>query len=251
MNTPHNTIANIDYADRYIDIDYAGMELRYAAALQAARETGRPVITAVQNSQPPVMDYVDLLRPDRPDPRYSWVESDLNIGDFVAVMLEDSSNRVLNWHRIEGPELVGTDFFRARVIDRSISNLNTEKTYLIRLPDQGETLIVVQIPAERPALLATEHLELMNLVAGDISNGLNQTTLSRSITFNLDGQEVIRLERNEFFYRGQLVEDAHRVYELFTEWMFRAQGIEPPVVSSPDPAPRKSRYQILLEKAHE
>ena len=77
-------------------------------------------------------------------------------------------------------------------------------------------------------------------------------TLPPNVTFYInDGIELIKLERGAFFYRGQKVDDVNQIYEHFTEWTYRNQGLPVPEPVDRNPAPRKNRYQILLEKSHE
>jgi hypothetical protein len=48
-----------------------------------------------------------------------------------------------------------------------------------------------------------------------------------------DTNEVIlRISKDGFYYRGELVEDIHNVYERFNEWLTRVEGDNKPRWSS-------------------
>jgi len=40
-----------------------------------------------------------------------------------------------------------------------------------------------------------------------------------SIELLVDDEVLIKMEEGKFFWKGQEVKDAHRVYERFTEWL--------------------------------
>ena len=59
----------------------------------------------------------------------------------------------------------------------------------------------------------------------------------RSVYFRLadDGEIVLKISKEGFYYRGELVEDVHNVYERFTEWLTKAE-LKDRQVSPQDPA---------------
>jgi len=44
-----------------------------------------------------------------------------------------------------------------------------------------------------------------------------------TLRFYAKTEEVLRLAEGRFYYRGELVEDKHQVYERFNEWLKRAE----------------------------
>ena len=59
----------------------------------------------------------------------------------------------------------------------------------------------------------------------------------KSVYFRLadDGEIVLKISKEGFYYRGELVEDIHNVYERFTEWLTKAE-LKDRQVSPQDPA---------------
>lgn len=51
------------------------------------------------------------------------------------------------------------------------------------------------------------------------------TNAPNSVYFRLadDGEVVLKISKEGFYYRGELVEDIHNVYERFTEWLTKAE----------------------------
>lgn len=49
-----------------------------------------------------------------------------------------------------------------------------------------------------------------------------------SIFFRVGSEELIRLEKGKFFWKGEEVSDAHQVYEKFREFLSEAEVIEKP-----------------------
>lgn len=47
-----------------------------------------------------------------------------------------------------------------------------------------------------------------------------------SVVFGLDDEEIIKLSKEGFFYKGNLVENDHEVYERFVEWLNTARKIK-------------------------
>ena len=42
---------------------------------------------------------------------------------------------------------------------------------------------------------------------------------SNELTFFLDGEEVITINKEGFYYKGELVDDAENVYKRFNDWL--------------------------------
>ena len=58
-----------------------------------------------------------------------------------------------------------------------------------------------------------------------VDMAISEPDSSNTITFSLKGgEEVIRMVPGKFFYRGEEVEDAQKVYEAFCEWLVSARG---------------------------
>lgn len=46
-----------------------------------------------------------------------------------------------------------------------------------------------------------------------------QNNLVNTVVFDIKGIEILKLTHDEFFYKGEKVEDIHNVYERFNEWL--------------------------------
>jgi hypothetical protein len=44
-----------------------------------------------------------------------------------------------------------------------------------------------------------------------------------TITFQTNGDEIIKITEGKFYWKGEEVEDAHEVYERLNEWL-KSQG---------------------------
>lgn len=64
-----------------------------------------------------------------------------------------------------------------------------------------------------------------------------QTIEEKSISFYTGSEVVIRLEKGYFWYKGERIEDIHKVYDRFNEWLGLAEII------------RKSEGEIAEETA--
>jgi len=47
--------------------------------------------------------------------------------------------------------------------------------------------------------------------------------VNNSITWRVEGEEVIKISEGKFYWKGEEVEDVHNVYERFNEWLTRAE----------------------------
>lgn len=54
-------------------------------------------------------------------------------------------------------------------------------------------------------------------------------TTQNSIHFFIGAEIVIKLEEGYFWYKGERIEDVHKVYERFTEWLKQAEDALKPV----------------------
>ena len=73
-----------------------------------------------------------------------------------------------------------------------------------------------------------------------------------SVYFRLadDGEIVLKISKEGFYYRGELVEDIHNVYERFTEWLTKAE-LKDRQVSPQDPATIDKIPDIDIKKEEE
>jgi hypothetical protein len=70
-----------------------------------------------------------------------------------------------------------------------------------------------------------------------------------SVYFRLadDGEIVLKISKEGFYYKGELVEDVHNVYERFTEWLTKAE-LKGRQVSPQDPATIDNTPDIDIKK---
>jgi hypothetical protein len=73
-----------------------------------------------------------------------------------------------------------------------------------------------------------------------------------SVYFRLadDGEVILKISKEGFYYRGELVEDIHNVYERFTEWLTKAE-LKDRQVSPQDPATIDKGPDIDIKKEEE
>lgn len=50
----------------------------------------------------------------------------------------------------------------------------------------------------------------------------SQNTLTFHLTEDGEFVEVLKINKDGFFYRGEKVEDVHQVYERFNEWLTKS-----------------------------
>jgi hypothetical protein len=73
-----------------------------------------------------------------------------------------------------------------------------------------------------------------------------------SVYFRLadDEEIVLKISKEGFYYKGELVEDVHNVYERFTEWLTKAE-LKDKQVSPQDPATIDKSPDIDIKKEEE
>lgn len=54
---------------------------------------------------------------------------------------------------------------------------------------------------------------------------LDKSIMAFHLTEGGEQKEIIRITKNGFYYKGELVEDAHNVYERFNEWLTKAEYV--------------------------
>jgi hypothetical protein len=54
---------------------------------------------------------------------------------------------------------------------------------------------------------------------------LDKSIMAFHLTEDGEQKEIIRITKNGFYYKGELVEDAHNVYERFNEWLSKAEHV--------------------------
>lgn len=51
-----------------------------------------------------------------------------------------------------------------------------------------------------------------------------ENTITFMATEDAQPVEILRINKEGFYYRGEKVEDVHNVYERFNEWLTRAEN---------------------------
>jgi hypothetical protein len=46
----------------------------------------------------------------------------------------------------------------------------------------------------------------------------------RTITFCLDGEILLTISKEGFYYKGERVDDIHNVYQRFNDWLTKANN---------------------------
>lgn len=52
---------------------------------------------------------------------------------------------------------------------------------------------------------------------------MGESAQENTLRFYAKQEEVLRLAKGRFYYRGELVEDKYQVYERFNEWLTQAE----------------------------
>jgi hypothetical protein len=78
---------------------------------------------------------------------------------------------------------------------------------------------------EQRAELEIKQLELTELMEQEEQNLVLKTELvqENTLRFSAKQEEVIRISKGKFYFRGELVEDKYQVYERFNEWLKMAE----------------------------